>query len=119
MASEIQKTSWNNVEKVKLSDRLSLQTIFGEKATLAQLSIEQGGTAARHSHASEEYMWIVSGALKYNFGDREVVVHAGEVVVIPPNVAHSIEALEDTTAVGFFAPLRDDWARGEVDYLRR
>jgi len=117
--SEIQKSSWKTKEVEKLSDSLSRQAVFGEKGTLARLSIKRGGGAARHSHVNEEYSSIVSGAVKYVFDDREVVVNAGEVLVVPPNVPHSVVALEDTVAVFFFSPARQDWVRGEDQYLRK
>jgi quercetin dioxygenase-like cupin family protein len=100
--TEIQKISWKTKEVEKLSDSLSRQAVFGEKGTLARLSIKRGGGAARHSHVNEEYSSIVSGAVKYVFDDREVVVIA----------------LEDTVAVFFFSPGREDWVRGEDQYLR-
>jgi quercetin dioxygenase-like cupin family protein len=117
--TEIQKISWKTKEVEKLSDSLSRQAVFGEKGTLARLSIKRGGGAARHSHVNEEYSSIVSGAVKYVFDDREVEVNAGEVLVVPPNVPHSVVALEDTVAVFFFSPARQDWVRGEDQYLRK
>ena len=117
--SEIQKLSWKTIEKEKLSDQLSLQRIFGEKATLAQFFVKRGCAVARHSHVYEEYSLITSGAVKYSFDDREVVVKAGDILVIPPNIPHAMVALEDTVFVDFFAPLREDWLRGEDQYLRR
>ncbi len=116
--SEIQKISWKTKEVEKLSDSLSRQAVFGEKATLAQLFFKRGGAIPRHSHVSEEYSSIVSGAVKYVFDDREVVVNAGEVLVVPPNVPHSVAALEDTVWAIFFSPAREDWIRGEDQYLR-
>jgi signal transduction histidine kinase len=118
--TEIRKYSWGTVEKQKIADRLSLQKIFGEKGTLARYSARRGDAAARHSHLSEEYMCVTSGALKYLFDDREVVVGVGEVLVVPPNVPHAIVALQDDTgSVGFFTPVREDWLRGEDEYLRK
>ena len=117
--SKIQKTSWNAIEKEKLSDSLSRQVVYGEKGTMAQFSVKRGGAAARHSHVSEEYLSVTSGVLKFTFDDQEVVVKAGEVLVIPPNVPHSIVVLEDGVFVEFFAPGREDWLRGEDQYLRK
>jgi quercetin dioxygenase-like cupin family protein len=116
--SEIQKTSWDRIEKEQLSDSLSRQAVYGEKATLGKFFVKRGSGVARHSHASEEYSWVTSGALKYSFDDREVVVNAGEILVVPPNVPHSIAVLEDAVFVDFFAPAREDWLRGEDQYLR-
>lgn len=117
--SEIQKISWKTKEVEKLSDSLSRQVVFGEKGTLAQLIIKRGDGAARQSHVKEEYSSIVFGALKYDFNDREVVVNVGEVLVVPPNVPHSVVALEDTVNVIFFSPAREDWVRGDDQYLRK
>jgi signal transduction histidine kinase len=116
--TDIRKTSWTTIEEERLSDSLSRQVVFGDQATLARLSARSGTTIGRHSHASEEYAWITAGALKYMFGDREEVVGAGEILVVPPNVPHTIDVLEDSTFVIFFAPGREDWKRGEDRYLR-
>ncbi len=117
--NDVQKLSWNTVETEWLNDKLSRQVISGEKGTLAMLTAMAGGTAARHYHASEEYSWVISGTLKFIFDDREVVASAGEIVVISPNVPHTVVAMEDNTVfVDFFAPVREDWLKGEDQYLR-
>jgi quercetin dioxygenase-like cupin family protein len=46
-------------------------------------------------------------------------VRAGESIAIPPNVPHSVEAMEDSVVVDIFSPSRDDWQRGDDAYLRR
>jgi mannose-6-phosphate isomerase-like protein (cupin superfamily) len=68
---------------------------------------------------NEQYSWITSGLLKFVFDDREILVGAGEVLVIPANVPHSAVAMEDTVDVDFFAPRREDWIRKEDSYLRK
>jgi len=78
-----------------------------------------GSGIARHYHMNEEYSWVLSGALEYRLDDRTVVVRAGEIFVVPSNVPHAIVALEDSTCVDFFAPVREDWLKGEDQYLRK
>jgi quercetin dioxygenase-like cupin family protein len=46
------------------------------------------------------------------------VVRSGEVLVIPPHVPHSAEALEDTIDLDIFTPPRQDWIAGTDAYLR-
>jgi quercetin dioxygenase-like cupin family protein len=46
-------------------------------------------------------------------------VRAGEVLVIPSNLPHKAEALEDTLDVDIFAPPRQDWLDGTDAYLRQ
>ncbi len=54
-------------------------------------------------------MAIISGAVKYVFDEREVIVNAGEVLVVPPNLLHWVVALEDSGALFFSSPGREDW----------
>jgi len=82
------------------------------------LLFQRGAVVPRHSHRSEQYSLILSGSLKFTFDDHEVIVRAGEVLLIPANVPHSAEALEDTVDVDFFAPRREDWIDGTDSYLR-
>jgi quercetin dioxygenase-like cupin family protein len=46
------------------------------------------------------------------------VVQGGDVLQIPPNVPHMVEALEDSIATDVFSPPREDWIRGDDAYLR-
>jgi quercetin dioxygenase-like cupin family protein len=65
--------------------------------------------------------YVLDGALKFLLGDdqeEEVIVRAGEVLVIPPNLPHSAEALEDTVDIDIFDPPREDWLDGSDSYLR-
>ena len=81
----------------------------GEDATLARIFIAKGGIVPRHSHRSEQFSLILSGALKFFFDDGETIVGAGEILLIPAHVPHKAEALEDTVDIDFFAPRREDW----------
>jgi quercetin dioxygenase-like cupin family protein len=106
------------MEVEKLNDRISRQMISVESATLSQLLLKSGAIVPRHSHVNEQYSWIISGTLKFIFDDREILVGAGEVLLIPAHVPHSAVALEDTVDVDFFVPRREDWIRKEDAYLR-
>jgi quercetin dioxygenase-like cupin family protein len=107
------------MEVEQLNDKLSRQMISGENATISQLLLKKGAAVPRHSHTNEQYSWILSGALKFVFDDREILVGEGEILLIPANVAHSAVALEDTVDVDIFAPRREDWIRKDDSYLRK
>jgi quercetin dioxygenase-like cupin family protein len=117
--SALKKSSWKAMEIEQLNDKLSRQMISGENATISQLLLKKGAVVPRHSHMNEQYSWILSGALNFIFDDREILVGAGEILLIPANVAHSAVALEDTVDVDIFAPRREDWIRKEDSYLRK
>ncbi len=117
--SVLGKSSWKSIELDQLNDKITRQMISGENATISQLVLKKGATVPRHSHVNEQYSWIVSGALKFIFDDREILVGEGEILLIPANAAHSAVALKDTVDVDIFAPRREDWIRKEDSYLRK
>jgi quercetin dioxygenase-like cupin family protein len=114
----MQVMSWESMELEKLSDTISRQMVSGEQATLARVLLARGAIVPRHSHVNEQYSWIVSGALKFIFDDREIVARAGDIVLIPAHEPHAAEALEDTVDVDFFVPRREDWITKNDAYLR-
>ena len=113
------KASWREMENERISDLISRQIVHGENATVGRLVLGRGAVVPRHFHVSEQYSVILSGALRFVFDDREMIVNAGEILAIPANVPHSAVALEDTVDLDFFAPRREDWIRKEDAYLRQ
>jgi quercetin dioxygenase-like cupin family protein len=114
----MQFTSWDALDDEKLSATISRRMISGAQATLARVFLKRGAIVPRHSHVNEQFSWIVSGALKFVFDDREFVAREGDLVVIPSHVPHAAEALEDTVDVDFFVPRREDWITKDDAYLR-
>jgi quercetin dioxygenase-like cupin family protein len=112
-------TRFEKLETDKLNPLITRQMISGDDATFARLVLLRGALVPRHFHRSEQYTMIFSGALKFLFDDgSETTVHAGEILMIPANVPHSAEALEDTVDFDFFSPRREDWIRKDDAYLR-
>ena len=112
-------TSWDKIETEHLSATISRKMMSGEHSTLARVVLAKGAIVPRHAHASEQFSWIVSGALRFLFDGRELVVRAGEILFIPSNEPHAAEALEDTVDIDFFSPRREDWIAKNDAYLRK
>ena len=112
---------WDDMPKERVSDTLDRRLITGERMMLAHVYIQKGGIVPKHSHDNEQLTYILEGALHFWLGEdeqEEVVVRAGEVLVIPSNLPHRAEALEDTLDVDIFTPPRADWLDGTDSYLR-
>jgi quercetin dioxygenase-like cupin family protein len=107
--STIEKTSWENISKFKMSDLITRQMVMGDNTTVALLKLEKGAVVPRHSHINEQIVLTVAGLLRFVFDDREVLVSPGEVLTIPPSVPHSTVAVEDSVDYEIFAPRREDW----------
>ncbi|MBV8818473.1 MAG: cupin domain-containing protein [Acidobacteriaceae bacterium] len=107
------------MEKEQLNPLFGRSVIHGETVTLARVFLSKGCVVPTHSHVNEQLSLIESGSLRFVLDGNEVIVRAGEVLQIPPNIPHSAEALEDTVGIDFFAPVREDWRSGNDAYLRK
>lgn len=113
---------WESLPAEPLKGGLTRRLISTDRLMIAHVHFEKGDEVPRHAHENEQLTYILSGALKFWLGadgEREVIVRAGEVLVIPSNLPHSAAALETTLDVDVFNPPRQDWLNGSDAYLRR
>ena len=110
---------WGRIQKEQMSPVLVRQVIHGANITVARLELRKGCTVGEHSHHNEQISMVEKGALRFVVDGAERIVKAGEVLRIPPHAPHSAEAIEDSVAVDLFAPIREDWIRGDDAYLRK
>jgi len=113
---------WNDMPKERVTDEIDRRLVVGERMMLAHVYLKKGSIVPRHSHENEQLTYILEGALRFSIGPEgteEIIVRAGEVLVIPSNLPHQAEALEDTLDVDVFSPPRQDWLDGTDDYFRR
>ncbi|MBI4906411.1 MAG: cupin domain-containing protein [Acidobacteria bacterium] len=115
----MQVQRWKETEVETLSPTVSRQVIHGEKITMARLVLKKGASVPEHAHHNEQISTMLEGSLFFRIGGKELTLAEGESVVIPANVPHSAEAMEDCVALDVFAPLREDWIRGDDAYLRK
>ncbi|MGH9776268.1 MAG: cupin domain-containing protein [Candidatus Acidiferrales bacterium] len=112
-------THWEKLELEKLSGALSRRMVSTERMTIARVFLKKGAVVPRHFHPNEQITMVMSGALKFIFDDHELVVRPGEILLIPADVPHAAEALEDTDDMDVFSPPREDWIRKDDAYLRK
>ena len=121
-ASEVSFYRWDSMPRERVSDMLERRLVTGENIMLAHVYLKKGCIVPKHSHHNEQVTYILEGALKFWIGEdgaEEITVAAGEVLLIPANVPHKAEALEETLDVDVFSPPRQDWLDKKDDYLRR
>jgi quercetin dioxygenase-like cupin family protein len=111
--------SWNDVEVEAMNPLLGRQLIVGHQVMLARVLLKKGCIVPLHSHVNEQLSYIMEGALKFYIDGKEIVVRAGEVLTIPPNMPHKAEAMEDTVDLDIFNPPRADWINKTDSYLRK
>jgi quercetin dioxygenase-like cupin family protein len=112
---------WKDLPAEPLKEGLTRKLVTGERMMIAHVHLNKGVHVPRHSHENEQLTYILEGALQFWFGandEQELLVRAGEVIVIPSNLPHRALALEDTLDVDVFCPPRQDWLTGTDAYLR-
>lgn len=95
------------------------QFVVGEEIMLARILLKKSCIVPEHSHHNEQLSYVMDGALKFWIDGQEIVVHAGEILCIPGNMAHKVEALEDSVSLDIFSPPRADWINRTDQYLRK
>ena len=103
---------WKSVTLEALNPRLGRKLIVGKDIMLARVFLAKGCIVPEHSHPNEQLTYILQGALKFWIAGKEIVVRAGEVLTIPPNMPHKAKALEHTDDLDIFTPPRADWMSG-------
>ncbi len=119
--SGLQHHRWIDMPEESLKGTITRRFIAGERMMIAQVVLKKGDAVPRHSHHNEQITYILAGRLRMllgEHGEREIIVSAGEVLVIPPNLPHAAVALEDTLDVDVFSPPREDWLNKSDAYLR-
>lgn len=115
----MERYNWGQIAEEKLNEYLSRQVIHTPEMTVARLFLRKGAIVPHHQHVNAQLTWVKQGTLVFHFPEEEVTLNTGDVLPIPPNLPHSVEALEDTWAIDTFTPPRQDWITGDDSYLRR
>jgi quercetin dioxygenase-like cupin family protein len=105
--------TWDTVPAEQLDQNIARRMIVGKKQMLVHWEFKKGSLAARHHHPHEQVVLMVSGRMRLAVGEDETILGPGDIVVIPSEVPHEAEALEDSVAVDLFSPPREDFLTGE------
>ena len=109
---------WQEEPVEELSPLLARQLVHTETMTVGRILLSAGAVVPTHQHVHEQVANVLVGRLRFVVGGDERIVGAGESVVIPSEIPHTVEAIEDSVVLDVFSPVRDDWVRGDDAYLR-
>ena len=116
---ELTHNRWEDIGLEDLNPLLKRQFVVGGELMIARVLLKKGCVVPMHSHVNEQLTYILEGALKFFIDGKEIIVRAGEVLCIPPNMPHEAHALEDTVDLDVFNPPRADWINKSDAYLRK
>lgn len=102
--------TWADLPVDRPMDLLERRRVIGTRAMLSHVTLRRGFRVPTHAHANEQFAVVLSGRMRFGLGAesspgrRHVEVRAGQVLVLPPNLPHSAEALEDAVVLDVFSP---------------
>lgn len=73
--------------------------VTGEQIEVGLLRFKAGEGAKEHAHPHEQVLFVLSGRIRMTIGGETHVLGPRDVAHMPPNVAHSLSAIEDTEVV--------------------
>jgi quercetin dioxygenase-like cupin family protein len=97
---------WSEIPAEQVNDLASRQMIHAQTMSVVRREFSKGAVTRLHQHAEEQISMVERGKLKFVVESEEEIVAGGEAFVIPPNAAHSVEALEDTVVMDLFSKPR-------------
>jgi len=110
---------WAEIPFEPINPTISRKYVTGDRVTVAQFELKKDGVIASHSHENEQFTLVMSGALRFKFADRQVVVRAGEIIQMPAWLEHGVDVLEDSVVIDVFSPVRQDWIDRTDSYFQR
>ena len=87
---------WDELPLEKITEMVARKAIVGTRDVLAQSYLKKGALVQQHAHPSEQFVYVLQGALRALVDGEETTVHEGEVLQVPGGAAHQMEALDDT-----------------------
>jgi len=118
----VQKLNWQEVPEEVVNPSMTRKMIWGEKLMIARMKFKDGFVVPLHYHVHEQVTQVVSGKMRFWFGENKEQVmdlEAGDVVVIPSNLPHEALMIGEVEEVDTWSPPRQDWLDKTDDYLRK
>ena len=89
---------------------IPIRTYAGDHVQLSLVDMQPGGVVEWHSHENEQIGMMVSGRARFQIGDEERILGAGEFYFIPGNVRHRVAPVDGPAqALDVFYPIRDEY----------
>ena len=88
---------------------IHIRAIMGDMTMMVFNDFDKGAIVPAHNHPNEQITYILRGSFRFMVEDRVHMLGPGDIIVVPSFVKHGGEALEATTTIEAFSPIRADW----------
>lgn len=71
---------------------------------VVQFNFPKGKILPGHKSSSDILVQVISGQVRFQAGQEEALLSAGQLLSLEPNIEHSVEALEDSVMLLIMTP---------------
>lgn len=99
----------DNINPTELATGFNVRFIHAKRASLAYWDITKGAVLSEHAHPHEQIANMLEGRFEMVVDGKTQILEQGDILVIPPDVPHSGQALTDCRILDVFCPVREDY----------
>lgn len=91
-------------------DLLRRRKLEGDRMLWAFIHLDKGCHVPQHTHENEQIAFLISGKVFWRLGEagtpdyQELVAEGGSVILLPSNLPHGIDVLEDSVILDVLSP---------------
>ncbi len=115
----MEKSSWGQIKKEKLSEEINRQMIWGKNLMAVRIELAPNSSIPVHEHESEQLTMVQKGRITLHFPEHaEITLGPDEIMMIPSMVPHAASSgPEGCDIIDMFSPIRQDFIDGSANYL--
>lgn len=83
--------------------------VYGEKTLMASITLEKGAVIPTHMHLHEQTGFLISGRLDFEINGDHIIAEPGDSWNFLADVLHGVEALDASSIIEVFSPVREDY----------
>jgi quercetin dioxygenase-like cupin family protein len=104
------KNTNSNFERI--IEGISIKTLlYGDKTLLSEFHMEKGSNLPMHSHPQEQTGRLLKGRIILTIADEKAELNPGDCWIVPGNVIHGADVIEESIVIEVFSPVREDYLK--------
>lgn len=105
------QANWDSIASAEPQAGVRRQVFSGENIMMARFEIQKSSSLATHKHPHDQLTYLLQGKIRFIIGDKEIILKAGDVLHVPPNIEHGSQVLGEIPAVilDVFSPIREEF----------
>ncbi|MCX6138265.1 MAG: cupin domain-containing protein [Ignavibacteriales bacterium] len=84
---------------------------YGPDLMMVSVTFKKGSIGYVHKHPHRQVSYVTSGSFEVNIGGEKKIQKTGDCYYLPADVEHGVVALEDSSLIDVFTPVREDFLK--------